>query len=517
MVLGTPAYMSYEQASGMKSDELDARSDIYSLGVVVYEMLSGRVPFHSDTPLGYLRQHMLEEPPPLRTVAQGLGVPPAVESAVMKALAKDRDQRYASVLDFARELASAAQLPAPAETPTPFPSTQIMSPPARPPSVQEPAAPMPPPVIAQAKADTAAQTPPPASPGRTGEPPSAQPQSRVPVAAIGRPPAVAGPQQFRTILEPPSRVKFVVIAAVALILIVAGAWYFSQHGSKVGEISSPGKAVPSFAEFMASRAKVNPKDGLKYVWSPPGSFWMGCSPGDTECDDGENPLHQVTITKGFWLGQTEVTVGAYKRFAGATGRHMPVEPFFEGRLLNPGWGNEAMPIVGVTWDDAQAYCGWAGGRLPTEAEWEYAARAVTTAARYDDLDAIAWYADNSGRQRFDSTRFREKADPADFLKRLSENGNGLHEVGQKRANSFGLFDMLGNVWEWVNDWYDKDYYRNSPSQDPAGPATGTLRALRGGSWSSGPWVVRVSYRCRYVPSIRYGNIGFRCGGEVFAP
>ena len=109
MVLGTPAYMSYEQASGMRSDELDARSDVYSLGVVVYEMLTGRVPFHSDTPVGYLRKHLMEEPPPFRAVAPGLGVPPAVEGAVMKALAKDRDQRYASALDFARGHALAAQ------------------------------------------------------------------------------------------------------------------------------------------------------------------------------------------------------------------------------------------------------------------------------------------------------------------------------------------------------------------------------------------------------------------------
>src|SRR5208283_830940 len=91
MVLGTPAYMSYEQASGMRSDDLDARSDVYSLGVVIYEMLTGRVPFHSDTPVGYLRKHLMDEPPPFRAVAPGIPIPAQVEAVVMKALAKDRD------------------------------------------------------------------------------------------------------------------------------------------------------------------------------------------------------------------------------------------------------------------------------------------------------------------------------------------------------------------------------------------------------------------------------------------
>jgi formylglycine-generating enzyme required for sulfatase activity len=293
--------------------------------------------------------------------------------------------------------------------------------------------------------------------------------------------------------------KFVAIAVVALILIVAGVWYFSQRGVKKGEV------------------RVNPNDGLKYVWIPPGTFMMGCSPGDNECYDFEKPPNQVTITKGYWLGQTEVTVGAYKRFTGATGRQMPPEPNLNGRPLNPGWGDEAMPIVEVTWDDAQAYCRWAGGRLPTEAEWEYAARAGNTAARYGDLDEIAWYADNSGRQRLDSQTIWKKEDQANYEKRLNENGNGMHEVGQKRANGLGLYDMLGNVWEWVNDWWDQSYYQNSPSPDPMGPASGTHRILRGGSWVGGPRDIRESLRNRRNPGNRDFDLGFRCGGEVDIP
>jgi formylglycine-generating enzyme required for sulfatase activity len=165
---------------------------------------------------------------------------------------------------------------------------------------------------------------------------------------------------------------------------------------------------------------------------------------------------------------------------------MPPAPSF-----NNGWANENMPIVNVTWDDAQAYCGWMGGRLPTEAEWEYAARGGSTEARYRPIDEVAWYENNSGKQ--------------------------THDVAQKRANGFGLYDVLGNVWEWVNDWYDKHNYRSGPLQDPQGPTSGMMRVLRGGSWGDSPWVVRVSGRDRSAPTGRDGGRGFRCAGEVGSP
>ncbi len=216
---------------------------------------------------------------------------------------------------------------------------------------------------------------------------------------------------------------------------------------------------------------------------------MGCSPGDRECNPDEEPAHRVTIGKGFWLGQTEVTVGAYKRFA--VGRGMTAEPTFHKRRLNPGWSNEQMPVVNVTWDDARAYCTWAGGRLPTEAEWEYAARAGTRADRYGPLSRIAWYSANSG--------------------------NSFHEVGRKDPNGFGLFDMLGNVWEWVSDWESPTYYKISPNANPLGPSSGEWRILRGGSWNGYPSIVRVSLRRGHPPNVPGIGIGFRCVREVMGP
>ena len=225
----------------------------------------------------------------------------------------------------------------------------------------------------------------------------------------------------------------------------------------------------------------NPVDGLRYVWIPPGPFDMGCDTSDRLCDSDEKPHRRVTLSRGVWIGQTEVTVRAYQRFAEARQLSMPPAPGF-----NPNWQKTDHPIVNVSWDDATAYCQWAGGRLPTEAEWERAARGDgETAAK---LEEVAWFDGNAGRQ--------------------------THPVGQKRANRYGLYDMLGNVWEWCGDRYRQDYYRVAPFADPKGPASGELRSLRGGSWYINPASVRVTYRNWLLHDLRNFNIGFRCVREA---
>lgn len=300
-----------------------------------------------------------------------------------------------------------------------------------------------------------------------------------------------------------------------VILLTAGSLLVTAFCLVAGPKPRPqATEIPSQASALKTKAtKGNPKDGLNYVWIPAGTFQMGCSPGDDECNDEEKPPHQVTISKGFWMGQTEVTVGAYKRFTQRTGKSMPPEPKLIGRALNPAWNNNSMPMVAVSWDDAHSYCAWMGGRLPTEAEWEYAARGGSVEARYGPTDEIAWDADNSGRQRIDSARAvteHNKTYPEGF----NENGNAMHEVAQKRPNGFGLFDTLGNAWEWVNDWYDDKYYQNGPATDPQGPSSGEYRVLRGGSWLDPPWDARVSYRGASRPDFGYAIHGFRCVWEA---
>ena len=260
--------------------------------------------------------------------------------------------------------------------------------------------------------------------------------------------------------------------------------------------------------------RVNSADGQPYVWVPPGSFNIGCSPGDIQCEEDESPRHPVAITRGFWLGQTEVTVGAWKRYRATMGKpRLPTSDALGRTTWNEASGNDRNPAVFVTWDEAQDFCRFAGGRLATEAEWEYASRAGSMDARYGSLTGVAWYGDNSGRMVLDSDLLW-RADSSSYARTLYENGGVARAAGLKLPNRWNLYDMLGNVWEWVADWYDERYYQSRQGADPAGPRTGRYRALRGGSWYTGARTVRVSSRRGYAPLVRSSDVGCRCARSV---
>jgi formylglycine-generating enzyme required for sulfatase activity len=266
------------------------------------------------------------------------------------------------------------------------------------------------------------------------------------------------------------------------------------------------------------------------VYVPGGEFTMGLSDAEVDealalceeylegCErswlDHEQPQHQVHVD-GFWIGQTEVTNAGYKRFIEADGYTTPAYWTEEGwqwkeeegvsepeYWRDSTWSGAQQPVVGVSWYEADAFARWAGGRLPTEAEWEYAARG-------DDGRTFPWgdVWDGSKCNYCDSN-----CDPVAWRDESVDDGyHWTAPVGSygSGASPFGALDMAGNVWEWCADWYDEEYYSQSPARNPAGPASGTSRVLRGGSWLNHRWYVRCACRRWHNPHVRINLIGFR--------
>lgn len=244
-----------------------------------------------------------------------------------------------------------------------------------------------------------------------------------------------------------------------------------------------------------------------YVKIPAGSFELGCVEADTECAPDERPRHEVTLSQPFWIMRTEVTVAAYKQMV----PKLPEPPSF-----NADWTRETYPIVNVTWSDAADYCARLGARLPTEAEWEYAARAGQAGWTY------VW-----GNTVKPVVETRKQANVAD------QRAHGAFEVAQGpwfenyddgyvyaapvftfSPNPFELFDMAGNVQEWCADWYG-DY--SGGALDPKGPPDGATRVLRGGSWNTGESGTRVSTRFSAPSSASAADIGLRCVRDLALP
>jgi iron(II)-dependent oxidoreductase len=250
------------------------------------------------------------------------------------------------------------------------------------------------------------------------------------------------------------------------------------------------KLVESNNPFRPNQPLMNKNDRQEYLLIPAGKFKMGCVPvSQASCEREEFPQHDVEISKPFWMGRTEVEVKAYQRFAAATKRKMPPAP-----LDNPKWQKLSQPIVRVSWEDAQEYCKWAGegGRLPTEAEWEYAARAgkENQVLPMDDLTPAREKANFDGRAGNDTFEFTAPVKSFD-------------------PNAFGLYDIAGNVWEWTLDFFDAGYYAQSPARDPRGPATGKEHVIRGGSFQSDP-VKHLRISVRSPAEDGSNKIGFRC-------
>ena len=319
--------------------------------------------------------------------------------------------------------------------------------------------------VAKPVAKAAAATAAPGAPATVRAEPKPQP----------RPATVdsSGPPQLARSTPGIFKNRFVLFGLAAVVLTGILIYVQGRRAPTPEPASAISRATEASAteDKASSNSRVNPKDGLNYVLIPAGKFKMGCSPGDSDCLDSEKPPHDVRISKSFWLGQTEVTQAAWKRV-------MNSDPSrFKG---------EQLPVDSVSWSDAAKYCETIGGRLPSESEWEYAARAGSGAARYGELDAVAWYDKNSG--------------------------STPHPVGGKQANQFGLFDMLGNAWEWVQDDYAP--YKSEAAIDPVVVIRDSkLKVVRGGSWSSDPLFARASLRLRNEPGPRNYIMGFRCVGE----
>ncbi len=513
-VMGTPAYMAPEQARGDKA--IDGRADLYALGVILYQMLTGRPPYEADTPMGVAYKHVTEPPPRLTAARPDLA--PAFDALITQAMAKDPAQRFqtAGALLAVLERAVSAQptrsgikeldtaptiVVAPNATQAvPPPVTPIT--PQRPISVPRPAAPsVPPPVYNPAP------------------PPLVAPAPRSLPAQVR--PTPAGNRWLLPLLLGGG--------LLVALLVVAGAAFTAMNlfsglptqpagppvtvtltagvvvpATVVTNTPAPGETPPTAAPTLTEVPTVVPTptlapgatqvsavDGMVQLYVPAGEFGMG---SDSAAPD-QAPFHAVDLD-AFWIDRTEVTVAQYTQCVQAGICSVPLElrsvthdSYFE----NPEFASH--PVIFVSWPQARAYCEWTGRRLPTEAEWEKAARGA-------DARLYPW-----GNDPADPTRLNFQA----------SGFNDTVPVGQypTGVSPYGALDMAGNVSEWVSDWYDPGYYAVSPERNPRGPEQtgcpgGDCRPLRGGNWNGRPEEVTTSVRLFYGPNESRDAFGVRC-------
>ena len=505
--VGTPQYMSPEQAQGLA---VDRRSDIYSLGAVLYETVTGRPPFGSDGRMAVIIRHISEPITPPHTLRSDL--PEEMERVVLKALAKSPADRYQRMEEFLADLQEAYPLPAKGNM---VHRGNGQAEPKGPPAAFEP---VPTPVVT------------PLLPRKRSFP-----WTGVAIGLVLLLTLALTLLFFKASTAP--QISPTTDAVAAVPSPSASPFDFAQDRLRTGSSATAPLStvvppsltvvppsftvVPTMPPSQTIELRVWEADGAEMVFVPAGEFAMGSE----ELGDDERPAHWVYLDS-FWIDRYEVTNERFARFVATTGYQTEAERRGQGWVwMGSEWeevegadwrhphgpdssigGKMDHPVVLVSWNDADAYCRWAGKRLPSEAQWEKAARGPSTPRQArDDADSghgrrYAW------GDEFDSARAN-----------TSESKRGdttpVGSFSPQGDSPYGASDMTGNVWEWVADWYSSDYYSQAPLTNPPGPVTGTYKVLRGGSWPFDEVYARTPFRYNVKPDYTYDFVGFRCSSQ----
>lgn len=486
MSIGTPEYMSPEQVGGLV---IKPASDIYSLGIVCYEMLSGQVPFSGTTP-HVLHAHVYDPPPPLTELAPQISE--TVAEVIHHALAKKPEERFAKAGEMARALTAAVEsageppMEAAAAKKEQDKSTIPLSEESTPPSVRTPG-------FHRRMVDVEARE-----------------------EAIRRAVAAERERKTPTAVEKPTPLPGVRkglprrAAAIGGILLAAGLLGVGGvvYRSRVMSMKST-PVVPATLPTQAPVAEATAvwaKDSSVMVHVPAGDFYMGSRDGDASAHGDEKPMHFVHLDE-FWIDKFEVTNEQFARFLneegnqeedGVTWANVEGEDsiVYESDQYRPRSGYEDHPVTYVSWYGAQSYCQWADKRLPTEAEWEKAARGT---------DGKIWPWGNE----WDEDKVNSKDAGPGHTTAVGSYPDG--------ASPYGCMDMAGNAWEWVADRYQWDYYQAAPKDNPKGPDQGGSRVVRGGSLALPQRLSRCAGRFEFIPWVRRDDLGFRCASSSPSP